>query len=62
VPVFDSWVPREQKKKTGFLMGISLVILEDMANHVLVYEFHHRVQLSHYKMATMKYKSHLKWP
>jgi hypothetical protein len=57
VPVSDSWVSREQNKKAGYLMGISLDILEDMANHVLIYQFHHRVQLSHYKMSTVKYKS-----
>jgi hypothetical protein len=62
VLVFDSWVSRGQKKKAGYLMGISLDILEDMANHVLVYQFHNRVQLSQYKISAVKYKDHLKSP
>jgi hypothetical protein len=42
------------------LMEISSDIPEDVANKA--HQFHHRVQLSHYKMSTMKYKSHLKSP
>jgi hypothetical protein len=39
---------------------ISPDILEVAGNQV--HQLHHRVQLNHYKMSTMKYKNHLKSP
>jgi hypothetical protein len=48
------------KRRRKDVQEISLDILHDAANQE--HQSHHRVQLSHYKMLTMKHKSHMKSP